>query len=199
MSGGLSLCRPSGRPASERYFSATASLRSSFPYARRPQSRLGNPAQLRRSGGRRRFALSASRLPRCASLETRSAQPPPLRLRPASPTPGERGKRGSCQPTGSQPLLAFAHDSLCLPGYCRTDSGGNAAPKTLLPHLSASTGPAAFLAKPDHASFFAGKCNCQGSSHRSRSVGQRSLPGDAAPQKVSANTLAHPIIGHYAK
>ena len=38
-----------------------------------------------------------------------------LRLRPASPTPGERG-RSSCQPTGSQPLLALARDSLCLTG-----------------------------------------------------------------------------------
>ena len=27
----------------------------------------------------------------------------------------------------------------------------------------------------------------------------RSLPGSAVPQNISANTLAHPIIGHYAK
>ena len=111
---GLSLCRSSGRLYISTYPSATAPLRSPFLFARRPRSRPGNPARLRRSGGRRRFALSAAREPRCASLETRSAQPPRLRLRPASPTPGERG-RSSCQPTGSQPLLAFARDSLCLP------------------------------------------------------------------------------------
>ena len=79
------------------------------------------------------------------------AQPPPLRLRPASPTPGET-TQGSCRLSGSQPLLAIARDSLCLPpvvpyrirrGYCKT---------TLLPYPSASTGPATFLADPDHAS-----------------------------------------------
>ena len=75
--------------------------------------------------GRRRFALSSAREPRCASLIA-FAQPPPLRLRSASPTPGERGNRrsSSCRLPGSQPLLARARDSLCLPGYCRTDSGG---------------------------------------------------------------------------
>ena len=36
-------------------------------------------------------------------------------LRSASPTPGERGRRSYCHPIGSQPLLAIARDSLCLP------------------------------------------------------------------------------------
>ncbi len=40
------VCRSSGRPASARYFSATAPLRSPLLFARRPWSRLGNPARL---------------------------------------------------------------------------------------------------------------------------------------------------------
>ena len=82
-----------------------------------------------------------------------SAPPASARLRPASPTPKET-PQGSCRLPGSQPLLAIARDSLCLPpvmpylirrGYCRP---------TLLPCPSASTGPAASLAEPGHASFF---------------------------------------------
>ena len=41
--------RSSGRPASTKRTSATAALRSPFPYARRPRSRLGIPARLHRS------------------------------------------------------------------------------------------------------------------------------------------------------
>ena len=41
--------------ASTGSFSATAALRSPVPCARRPRSRLGIPARLRRSGGRHRF------------------------------------------------------------------------------------------------------------------------------------------------
>ena len=58
--GGLSLCRPSGRLASTKQTSATAARRSPVPYARRPRSRLGNPARQSRSGGRHRFRRSPS-------------------------------------------------------------------------------------------------------------------------------------------
>ena len=122
------------------------------------------------------------------------AQPPPLRLRPASPTPGET-TQGSCRLSGSQPLLAIARDSLCLPlvvpyrirrGYCKT---------TLLPYPSASTGPATFLAEPDHASFFAGNQNCH----------KQQPPPDSRPVSVAAGgnppnkrllpiSAAHPTI-----
>ena len=55
-----------------------------------------------------------------------SAPPTSARLRPASPTPGETPQR-SCQPIGSQPLLALhATLSVCL-WWCRTDSGGATA------------------------------------------------------------------------
>ena len=48
-----------------------------------------------------------------------------------------------CHPTGSQPLLALLTTlSVCLE-KCVADSGGNSAPQTILPHPSASTGPAA--------------------------------------------------------
>ena len=60
-------------PASTKHTSATAARRSPFPYARRPRSRLGIPARLGRSGGRRRFALAASRFLRRASLLLRAA------------------------------------------------------------------------------------------------------------------------------
>ena len=52
--------RPSGRPASTKRTSATAALRSPVPCARRPRSRLGIPARLRRSGGRHRFRQASS-------------------------------------------------------------------------------------------------------------------------------------------
>ena len=52
--------RPSGRPASAKQPSATAPLRSSLHYARRPRSRLGNPVRLRRSGGEHRFRQPSS-------------------------------------------------------------------------------------------------------------------------------------------
>ena len=134
--------RPSGRPASTKRTSATVARRSPVSYAPRPRSRLGIPARLSRSGGRRRFAL---------------ASPGFTHARGTGETP-----QSTCRLPGSQPLLACARDSLCLPpvvpyrirrGYYRP---------TLLPCPLASTGPAAFLAEPDHASFFAGNCHCQG-------------------------------------
>ena len=52
--------RPSGRPASTKHTSATAARRSPVSSARRPRSRLGIPARLRRSGGRHRFRQASS-------------------------------------------------------------------------------------------------------------------------------------------
>ena len=54
------VCRSSGRPASPKHSSATAAIRSPFPFARRPRSRLGNPAWMCQSGGRHRFRQSSS-------------------------------------------------------------------------------------------------------------------------------------------
>ena len=80
-------------PASTKHTSATAARRSPVSYARRPRSRLGIPVRLRGPGE----GVGSSW------------------LRPASPTPGERGRRSSCQPIGSQPLLALlATLSVCL-------------------------------------------------------------------------------------
>ena len=54
------VCRSSGRPASPKHSSATAAIRSPFPFARRPRSRLGNPAWMCQSGGRHRFRQASS-------------------------------------------------------------------------------------------------------------------------------------------
>ena len=151
---------------------------------RRPRSRLGNPARLRRSGGRRRFALSAAREPRCAPLETRSAR---AFVRSAyarlHPRPGNGGD--AVPATHRQPAAArVARDSLCLPGKVpHRLRRGRCAPKLScrilrrqplavvlrfartrallwpLPALTLATGQV-FTA--DHASFFAGNCHCQG-------------------------------------
>ena len=123
-------------PASTKHPSATASLRSPLPSARRPRSRLGIPARLHRSGGRRRFALAASRYLRRASLLLRAAY-----VRSSSPGfTHARGDAAAFLSAHRQPAAArVARDSLCLPlvvpyrlrrGYCRP---------TLLPCPSAST------------------------------------------------------------
>ena len=147
--------RPSGRlcihEAHFRHRGASVSLihpslRSAvICSARRPRSRPGNPVRLRRSGGRRRFALSTAHEPRCATLETLSTQPPLLRLRPASPTPGERRSEVPAKPPAASRCSRCSRLSL----YAR-----------VLPH--------------------------------------RLRKHSSAPN-IPANTLAHPIIGHYAK
>ena len=91
------------------------------------------------------------------------------------PRPGNAG-RCFCHSIGSQPLLAIARDSLCLPLVVPYRIGrGNCKP-TLLPYPSASTGPATFLAEPDHASFFAGNQNCH----------KQQPPPDSRPVSVAA-------------
>jgi len=84
--------------------------------ARRPRSRLGTPARLRRSGGRRRFALSAAREPRCAPIETHSA-----RASAAPPAPGFTHARGTGEtqflPTHRQPAAARLRSRLSLSAW----------------------------------------------------------------------------------
>ena len=88
------VCRPSGRPASTKHTSATAARRSPVPCARRPRSRLGSPARLRRSGGRHRFrqaspafiharrtSVMQSFLP-YFSASTARLRPAPIRITP---------------------------------------------------------------------------------------------------------------------
>ena len=108
--------------------------------ARRPRSRLGTPARLRRSGGRRRFALSAAREPRCAPIETHSA-----RASAAPPAPGFTHARGTGEtqflPTHRQPAAARLRSRLSLSAWksAAPTQAGPLRPKTFLPHPSAST------------------------------------------------------------
>ena len=104
--------RPSGRPASTKNTSATAARRSPVPYARRPRSRLGIPARLRRSGVRRRLALAAARFLRRASLLLRAAC---VRSSPPGFTHARGNAAAFLRLSGSQPLLALlATLSVCL-------------------------------------------------------------------------------------
>jgi hypothetical protein len=103
---------------------------------RRPRSRLGVPARLRRSGGRRRFALSTAREPRCVSLETRSAR---AFVRSACarlhPRPGNGGDAVSASPSAaSRCSRSLATLSVCL-GSAAPTQGRTAAPQTILPIL----------------------------------------------------------------
>ena len=81
-----------------------------------------------------------------------SAPPASARLRPASPTPGERGRRRSVpatSPAASRCSPSLATLSVCLRS-CFADSGGTAAP----PNISANTlahpiiGPLCKVAEP---------------------------------------------------
>ena len=108
-----SVCRSSGRPASTKNISATAVRRSPFPYARRPRSRLGNPARLEPFRGK------------------------------ASIPPGVAS-------TGSGAVVC-----LDLSGFvsaCVHPCPENGTSPNFSARSSASTGPASFLADPDHAS-----------------------------------------------
>ena len=161
--------------------------------ARRPRSRLGNPARLRRSGGRRRFALSAAREPRCAPLETRSAR---AFVRSAyarlHPRPGNGGDAVPANPSAaSRCSPALATLSVCLE-KCRTDSGGAAAPQNFpaasfgvnrLPSSFASLGRGLYYGRYPHyrlppakyspritPRFLPAIATARGSSHRLTSV-----------------------------
>ena len=104
------VCRPSGRTASTKHTSATAALRSPVSYARRPRSRLGSPARLRRSGERRRLALAASRYLRRASLLLRAAC---VRSSPPGFTHA-RGNAAAFLPPLRQPAAARHRSRLSL-------------------------------------------------------------------------------------
>ena len=71
----------------------------------------------------------------------RFAPPASARLRPASPTPGERGRRRSVpatSPAASRCSPSLATLSVCL-WWCLTESGRGYCRPTLLPYPSAST------------------------------------------------------------
>ena len=151
-----------------------ASLRSPLLSDHRPRSRLGIPARLRRSGGRRRFALStappssgftharetgatqfsssppaASRCSRCSRLSL-SAWGSAL-----STQAGTQHPKHSCRIHRRQPLafvLRFA-----------TDAGSTMAAV----YANACHRPSIHRGS---RLFFAGNCYCQGSSHRLSSV-----------------------------
>ena len=88
--------RSSGRSAFTKRTSATAALRSPVSFARRPQSRLGIPARLRRTGGKHRF---------------RQASSPPVQARrfaatfPVSPQPAFIHARSTALPNCFCPFL----------------------------------------------------------------------------------------------
>ena len=138
--GGLSFCRPSGRPASTKHTSATAARRSPVTCARRPRSRLGSPARLRWSGGRHRF---------------RQASSPPVQVRrfaatfPVSPPPAFIHARR----TGL--VQRFLHDPEASTGPCILPSLRSDVDLLCpLSTLSFATGQAFTLADPNHASSF---------------------------------------------
>ena len=92
--------------------SATAARRSPVPFARRPRSRLGNPARLRRSGGGVGSPCLRLCLPRCATLETRSRA-----TSPTPPAPGfthARGDDAGFLPPLRQPAAARHRSRLSL-------------------------------------------------------------------------------------
>ena len=127
------VCRPSGRTASTKHTSATAALRSPVSYARRPRSRLGSPARLRRSGERRRLALAASRYLRRASLLLRVAC-----VRSSSPgfTHARRHAAGFLPPL-RQPAAARHRSRLSLSalGSASSTQDGSAAPQIISAHF----------------------------------------------------------------
>ena len=129
------VCRPSGRTASTKHTSATAALRSPVSYARRPRSRLGSPARLRRSGERRRLALAASRYLRRASLLLRVAC-----VRSSSPgfTHARRHAAGFLPPL-RQPAAARHRSRLSLSalGSASSTQDGSAAPQQVSAHSAA--------------------------------------------------------------
>ena len=110
LGGGLSLCRSSGRLCISTHPSATASLRSPFPSARRPRSRLGNPARLRRSGGRHRVRQSSSPpvQARCSAATFPVSSPP--RVHP-------------CPANGGNPMFPVSSIGVNRPGFVPRRAG----------------------------------------------------------------------------
>ena len=187
--GGLSLCRPSGRPASTKRTSATAprrSLPASF-------TSFGCGSAMSAVCA---FACHRPSIHHLRPSATVAAWHPgpaaPFRGKASSrrrfarlhPRPGNGGTAAAFQPAhGSQPLLAIARDSLCLPLVVpyRIRQG---LLQTNIAAISLGVNrPGCVPCQTGSRLFFAGNCNCQGSSHRSRNVGQRSLLGNRRASK----------------
>jgi len=94
---------------------------------------------------------------------------------PAAPVQGKASIPPVFVSTGSG--ASFRRD---LPGFASAGvhpCPNNGPDHKFQSHFPASTGPASFLADPDHASVVRkSKKTAKGSSHRTRSVGRRSLP-----------------------
>ena len=169
-----------GRPASTKRISATAPRRSPVSYARRPRSRLGIPARLSRSGGRRRFAL---------------ASPGFTHARGTGETP-----QSTCRLPGSQPLLAIARDSLCLPPFAAVPNqagllqtniaaisiGVNRLPSSFallgrgftMPAVCANACHRPSIHRGSRLGFYRSSVAAISSSHRLTAARFRSLPGE---------------------
>ena len=154
--------RPSGRPASTKNTSATAARRSSVSYARRPRSRLGNLARLHRSRGGHRFRQASS--PPVQARRFAATFPVP------SPPAFIHARRNDLFQSflpipRRQPALAsvlhFVRTWIC---YVR-------CLRIRLPPDKHSQSPIRITPRHSHLQQIAKR-----SSHRTRSVGQRSLP-----------------------
>ena len=176
--GGLSFCRPSGRPASTKHTSATAARRSPVPYARRPRSRLGSPSRLRRSGGRRRLALASPGFTHARGTGETQLLPPPR------------------QPAAAR----VARDSLCLPPFAAVPNqagllqtniaaisiGVNRLPSSFallgrgftMPAVCANACHRPSIHRGSRLGFYRSSVAAISSSHRLTAARFRSLPGE---------------------
>ena len=128
-----------------------------------------------------------------------SAPPASARLRPASPTPGERKKRRSvpaASPAASRCSPSLATLSACL-GYCLAESGGATADQHCC-HVHRRQ-PARLRQAGSRLVFYRPLSLPQGAATVCSSPGFGRCRGKPAWQAVSANTLAHPIIGPLCK
>ena len=114
-------------------------------------------------------------------------------LRPASPTPGERGRRRrapAASPAASRCSPSLATLSVCL-RYCLAESGGASADQHFC-HVHRRQ-PAQLASRRITPLFLSSPVTARGAATTPERR-DRSLLGCATPQQVSANTLAHPTI-----
>ena len=128
--------------------------------------------------------------PGCAGPEEGVGSPC---LRPASPTPGERGRRRrapAASPAASRCSPSLATLSVCL-RYCLAESGGASADQHFC-HVHRRQ-PAQLASRRITPLFLSSPVTARGAATTPERR-DRSLLGCATPQQVSANTLAHPTI-----